>query len=217
MAGDGLANLWAGSRDQVEDARWQADLVHELGKNECVQRCHLARLEHDGAAGCQRRSHLGGDLVERIVPRRDGTDNPDRLTYNQRVSDRFLPRDLVDDLGHRSEGRDRQADLDDRREVDGRAHLAGDQLTDLGHADAEAFSYTRCVLRPLGRRDPGPSLECGTRRPDRAVDIGGGTTGDRADDLLGGRVENVDCVGARRSDPRAVDIEPVPDLHAASP
>jgi len=71
--------------DEVEHTRWKADLVDDLGEHERVDRCDLARLEHDGAPGSHRLGDLGGDLVERIVPWSDATDDTDRLAHDQRA------------------------------------------------------------------------------------------------------------------------------------
>ena len=76
--------------DEVEHAGRQADLVDDLGEDERVQRRDLARLEHHRAAGGQRRRDLRGDLVQRVVPRRDRADDADRLAHDQRVADLLL-------------------------------------------------------------------------------------------------------------------------------
>ena len=72
VGGDGLAHDRADSGDEVEDAGRGAELVEDLGQDEGVERGHLTGLDHHGAAGGQGRCHLGGDLVQRIVPRGDG-------------------------------------------------------------------------------------------------------------------------------------------------
>jgi hypothetical protein len=46
----------------------------------------LARLQHDRAACGERRRDLGGDLVERPVPRRDQRADPDRLATSHGAS-----------------------------------------------------------------------------------------------------------------------------------
>ena len=69
--------------DEVEDAGRQADLVDGVGEDERAQRRDLARLQHDGAAGGERRRDLRGDLVQRVVPRRDRADDADRLAHDE--------------------------------------------------------------------------------------------------------------------------------------
>ena len=101
VGGDGLARRLPGAGDQVEHAGRQADLVDDLGEDEGAERRDLARLEDDRATRRQRRGHLGGDLVERVVPGGDGADDADRLPDDERVADRLLPGDLVDQIGQR--------------------------------------------------------------------------------------------------------------------
>ena len=48
------------------------------------ERRHLGRLEHDRVAGGDRREDLPAGHLQRVVPRRDGPDHPDRLPADQR-------------------------------------------------------------------------------------------------------------------------------------
>ena len=98
VLGDGLADLGAGAGDQVEHAGRQADVVDDLGEDEGVERGDLARLEHHGAAGGHRVGDLGGDLVQRVVPRRDAADDADRLLHDEAVADRRLVLVALGDL-----------------------------------------------------------------------------------------------------------------------
>ena len=79
------------------------DLLEDVGQDEGVERSHLAGLEHHGATGGQGRRHLGGDLVERIVPRGDGTHHADRLTHDEGVAHRLLPGEVGGYLRHGTE------------------------------------------------------------------------------------------------------------------
>ena len=74
---------------------------------------------------------LGRDLVERVVPRRDGADHADRLADDEGVAHLLLEGEGVDDLGHRPERHGRQAGLDHRRQVERHADLAGDHVGDV--------------------------------------------------------------------------------------
>ncbi len=84
---DRRAHLGTGADHQVEHTGGQAHLVDDLGEDVGVERGDLRRLEHDGAAGGQCRGHLADDQVQRVVPRRDGTDDADGLADHQRVAD----------------------------------------------------------------------------------------------------------------------------------
>ena len=96
--GDGLADDRADAGDEVEHAGGQADLVDDLGEDEGVERGDLARLQHDGAAGGERGRDLRGDLVERVVPRRDAADDADGLAHDERVADLLLELEVLDEL-----------------------------------------------------------------------------------------------------------------------
>jgi hypothetical protein len=76
MRGHRGAHRRAVAVDEVEHARRHAGVVQHLGEDERVQRRDLARLQHHGAAGGERRRHLAGDLVQRPVPRRDQPQTP---------------------------------------------------------------------------------------------------------------------------------------------
>ena len=90
VGGDGLTDDRAEPGDEVEHAGGQPDLVDDLGQDERVDRRHLAGLEHDGVAGGERRRHLQGDLVQRVVPRRDAADDADGLAHDEAVADGLL-------------------------------------------------------------------------------------------------------------------------------
>ena len=90
-ASDRLADDRAVAGDQVEHAGRQPDRVDDLGEDERVERRDLARLEHDRAAGGERRRDLGGDLVQRVVPRRDRS-RPRRPARARSASCRPPPR-----------------------------------------------------------------------------------------------------------------------------
>ena len=119
--GDGLAHDGADTGDEVEDSRRQTDVVEDLGQDEGVERCHLTRLEHHGAARGEGRCDLGGDLVQRIVPRRDGTDDADGLTDDEGVADLFLKGELSGKLRGGGEAHHGQPHLDEVRQREGHA------------------------------------------------------------------------------------------------
>ena len=83
MGGDGLAHHGAVPGDDVEHAGGEVDLHAPLGQDEGVEGRHLRRLQHDRAACGDGGRHLGHDLVQGVVPRRDGTDHTDGLLHDQ--------------------------------------------------------------------------------------------------------------------------------------
>ena len=176
---------------------------HDLGEHERVERRDLARLEHDGAAGGERRRDLVRDLVQRVVPRRDRADDPDRLAHDQRVADLLLPGDLLARAAASSaKVSGRQARLDHPRQPDRHAHLGRDQRGELVAALARASRRSR--RRYSARSAAGvlrPRVERRARGAHRAVGVLGGALRDAAHDLLGGRVDRRRSSRRRRARP----------------
>ena len=96
--------------------------------DEGVERGHLTRLDHDGAAGGQGRGHLGGDLVQRVVPRRDAADHADGLPDDERVAHLLLPGEVGGHLGGGGERVERAARPGRAGTGPGHAHFVGDEV-----------------------------------------------------------------------------------------
>ena len=132
----------------------------------------LARLEHDRAAGRERRRDLRGDLVQRVVPRRDRADDADRLAHDQRVADLLLPRDVLEQVRASSAnvivGRPAWITID--RPI-GMPSSCAIERGDLLAARREPAGDRAQQLRALGQRRLRPRLERRARRRDRAVDV----------------------------------------------
>ena len=75
-------------------AQAPAGLVHDLGKHDGVERCHLRWLQHHGAAGCDSRGNLGNDLIERPVPWSDERAHANGLVFDTTRADIFGPCEL---------------------------------------------------------------------------------------------------------------------------
>jgi hypothetical protein len=158
VRGERLAHHGAHARDEVEHARRQPHLLEHLGQRERRQRRHLAGLEHDGAPGRQRRGDLGHDLVQRVVPRRDGADDADRLLDDQRVADLLVPVVGLQDLRVGPQHLDRVAHLHGGGEPQRRPHLGGDERRDLVGPRLERVGGGRQQRRAVGAgRDAQPS------------------------------------------------------------
>jgi hypothetical protein len=145
--------------------------------------------------------------VQRVVPWGDRPEHADRLANDQRVADLLLPGDLLDQLRHRVEGHRRQAGLDPARELQRHPQLGGDGGGDLIAALAEPGTYRRQQLGTLLARGLRPAIERLARGIDRSVDVGRGRSRDRSHRLFGGRVDDLDALGADRVDPLAADEE----------
>ena len=138
------------------------------------------------------RHHLRHDLVQRVVPRRDATDDTDGLTHDERVADRRLEGELAQDRRVRAAHRQREADLDALGDLDRRAHLRRDGRRELRGAFLDAGVDALDRGRALLDRRRGPPVERAAGRLDRAVDVGGRPVGHAPDDLLGRRADDVD-------------------------
>ena len=159
---------------EVEHARREAGVVDHLGEHERVERRDLARLQHDRAARGHRVRDLGRDLVQRVVPRRDATDDTDGLAHDEAVAVRLLVLVAAGQRARLRERVDRETGLHDEAEPLGHARFAGDDRRDLVHAAAEPFGDAGHELaallgvagRPLGERGArGLARPC--RRPRR--------------------------------------------------
>ncbi len=179
----------------------QADVVDDLGEDEGVERGDLAGLEHDGAAGGHRVGDLGGDLVERVVPRRDAADDADRLLDDEAVADGGLVLVALGERGGGVERVDRQAGLHHEAQPLRHARLAGDDGGDLVHAGAEALGDAGAVLGPLLGALGRPVGEGGAGGLGGGVDVGGVAVRDAPDHLAVGGVEHVDGARSRRTAP----------------
>ena len=81
MRGERGAGGLAEAGDDVDDARREAGLHDQLAEAQRRERRLLGGLQHDGAAGGQRRRELPGRHQQREVPRDDLADDADRLAH----------------------------------------------------------------------------------------------------------------------------------------
>ena len=77
--GEGRADAVTGAQHEVGDPVGQAGVGERPHEPRRRRRGELARLEHEGVAGRERRGDLPGGLQERVVPRRDQRADADRL------------------------------------------------------------------------------------------------------------------------------------------
>ena len=207
MGGDGLADHWAGSRHEVEDASGDADLVHDLGQQEGVDRGNLRGLDHHGAPNSQGRGHLVGDLVEGVVPRGDAANDADGLTHDERGAHLILVGEARRTLGCVGEGPGRQADLDEARHERRHAHLVADGFSDFCVSGDELFRHLAEKRTALGHGQRRPSRERSSCSSNRCFDILGSALRNGGEDLFGAGIDDLDGGGAGRRDPCPVDVE----------
>ena len=208
-----LADHRAEAGHEVEHALRQPDRVDDLRQDESVQRSDLGRLQYDRAAGGEGRRDLRGDLVQRIVPRRDARDDADRLAHHDRVADFLLPLVPAEHLCVHAEGERGRAGLDARRQLHRHADFLRDRPADLVRAGLHALVDLREKGRAIRRRSRGPAFERGARSGNRGARVALIACGDLRYHLLGRGGMNVDRAFAVRRGPRAVDVELVAELH----
>ncbi len=134
MRGDGLAHAGAGAVDDIDDALRDVEPVEQFDEGGGVEGGLLARLDHDGISGDERRAELAGDQEERKVPRQDRTDDADGLAEQEDVFARpvaldDLALDPARPLGHVVEVIGGEGDLD-LREAEELALLLRDDPRD---------------------------------------------------------------------------------------
>ncbi len=105
-----------------------------------------------------------------------------------------------------------QADLDELGEEPRHAHLVGDEVGQDVGAFGERLADCGQHRGPLCDRRRRPRAGKAARgRGHRPVDVVDRPVGDGADDLLGGRVDDVDGARSRGRDPLPSDVQLVPD------
>ncbi len=167
------------------------------------------RLEDDRVARRKGRADLPAGHHDRVVPRRDRGDDPDRLTPDHRGQ---AGRVLVDRLAlhHPScPGEEAQVVDDDRDLVDrGADRLAGIlrfEATELVGTGLDTVGELEEHAAPLGRSRVLPGFEGRRGGVGGAVDVLGVRGLDLGDDLAVGRVLDIERLARRRIDPFATD------------
>jgi hypothetical protein len=181
------------------------------------QRGGAGRLEDRGAAGRERGGQLRRQLVQRVIPRRDGGDHAGRLPDEQGIAHAGLHGKVREDVRYRAEHVHRQADLHSPRRGDGRPDLAAHCLGELLTARFEAVGdgperggpFRDGCLRPRRKRSLGSR--------DRPLDLRTAAARHAAHDLLGPAVDHVDVAVRLRLHPPPADIELFTNLHREPP
>ena len=187
--------------DDREDALGDACLESKFAEADGRQRRHLCGLEHDGAAGSERRRKAPARDRHGEVPRNDDADDADRLV--ERHVDPTGHRDLPaeEPLGCSGVVREHVAD------IAGLPAGIADGVTGVGHLelrellDVVVDHLTEAAKQPraVTRRDVTPGGERRVRTRDEGVDLldrGRGDIGDLRP------THGADDGGHRRSNPR---------------
>src|SRR5436190_1217089 len=147
----------------------QAGLLDYLGEDERIEGRDLRGLEDDGAARAERRRELQRDLVQRIVPRRDGCHDADGFPDHHGVADAVFPLELAHQSCVVGEIRDRQPGLDAPGELERHAHFLRDRLRQLVRARLQAVGNFLQVIGARSSRRARPRFKRATRSAHRDV------------------------------------------------
>ena len=205
----------AGAGDDVEDALRHAGALGELGQRERRERRLRRRLQHDGAAGGDRRTGLARDHRQRKIPRRDAGDDADRLLDDDDALVGLVPGNgvAVDALRFFAEP------FEEGRRVGDLAARFGERLALLGgHQPREIFLVGDHQLEPAAQ-DGGAllrGLACATRErraprrrsPSRVSARPSFGTDPMISPVAG---LSTSIAAPRALDPRAVDVAGLPE------
>ena len=186
VLGQRRAGLGPGAEHQIGDAGGQPGLLQRPHQQDRGRRRQLARLEHEGVAGQQRRGHLPGRLQQRVVPRRDQSADADRLVDHAADRIRAAGVDHPAGLGAADAGVVAEARRDVVHVVLGFDEpLAGVERLGAGEILAVAVDQVGGAqqhVRPFAfrRARPRARVEGLARRGDRGVGVLGGCLGDCA-------------------------------------
>ena len=211
VADEHVADLRAAAGDDVQHAVGHARLGEQARDLERRQRRRRGRLGHDRVARGQRRRDLRAQQGQREVVGRDRRTDAHRAADDHPVGGAEGRRQLLMGAAHLRRGlgvvahavrevRDLAARLGDRLALLGgqqRRQVGGvllDQRRGLGKDVRALLDVGR---RPLGERAPGGG--------DGQLDVGGGGARHAADDLLGGRVDDVDLLAGGGLSPLPAD------------
>jgi ParB family chromosome partitioning protein len=208
MRDEALADGDAVSRDDAEDAGGK-DVLSELREAEQRQRRLLRRLEDLAVACGERGAELPDRHHERVVPRADARDDPERLAPDhRRVAGDVLACRLSLEMPCRPceeaqvVGRERHLVARGHQRL---AHVARLELRELlrvflehvGELVQELRALLRCRVEPRGQRL--------RRARDRAIDVLGAAARNLGDDLAGRRIDHLHRLAGGGVDEFAAD------------
>ncbi|CAB4605752.1 unannotated protein [freshwater metagenome] len=213
-----LANFAVGGND-VDDTGRNSGFDEDLGEEVGIERSLGGGLEDDRRTRSEHRAHLEGGDEERDVPGDDAGANPDRLAADDDLAAEgavaaLFERELERVTGERVEDHGAREHLSEHREVIRSADLVGDEVGELVLTGLDAVGDAGEEFGTLLRRPGGPfTFECSLGGGNGAVHVGVGGDRHGADDLFGGRREDLEGLVAGGGDPFATDEELVVRVH----
>ena len=199
--------------DEVEHPGGQARFVDGLGEELRDQRGVLRGLEHDSAAGGECGGDLRDDLVKRVVPGRDRSDDSHGLVEDTGVADLLLEGMVGRELRVARADRDGHARVHGVREGQRRAQFRGDGFGDLVSACLQRVAQRAEPGGAFGGLGGGPAGEGRPRRPYGRGHVLLPARRHRGDDRAVGGVADLDLLRTGCGSPFAVDVHTVVCLH----
>lgn len=188
------ANAFTTATNDVDHAARQ-DLRQCGRQGQNRQRRVLGRFEHQRIAG----GEGGGDFPrghhDRVIPRRDGRNHPNRIAaHHAGVTRQVFATELAGLAAH---GTGEEAEYVDRRaqvvltgQVQGFAAVQGFEAGEQVGLFFDGVGNVQQQVRALLRRGPRPTGERTMGREDRGFDLLGAGFGDVRQHLAGGRIED---------------------------
>ena len=205
MPGHGLPYGFTVSLYKIENPGRKSGLFKGFNEQNGGKRRPFARLEHNRAAHKQRRNNLLNDLPQRVIPRRNGSDDTYWFTHDERRGKCFF-------CGNRPCGRNKCG----RTFLLIEAVLAscesnrGTEFGDLQFNDGFRF-FAKAPEHPFHQRDAlrerrtAPTGKCALSRCDGGIHLFGRTVRNTCEYFTSRRIFNVNH-GALRGCPDAVNV-----------
>ena len=211
MRGERRTGGLAIARHDVDDAGRHAGFHCKLGQPQRSEGRLFRRLEHHGAAGCDRRADLPDGGGQRAVPGNDRADDADG--FLQRVGKDFAGQRVLDGLAMQRRGlaciiaqHAEHAQAIAAGTGDRCAHVEGVELRQLLEILLDEVGEPEQHALPLEWLHLAPRpLEGAARGGDRAVDVLGVALGDDGEQFAGGRIARLELLARRGIDPFAID------------
>ena len=213
------ADLVVGRGQNVDDAGREVGVLgDQLAQRERRPRRVRRALEHDRAAGGERRAELRERQLDRVVVGDDGADDAGRFLLDPAVADhaeRLAIAEILGELvgfqqvGVVADDVDRHLELRAAGARDGRAHLVHqDRPQVLDVVLQRLVQLVQAARAELGVARPVRGVERAPRRSDRPLDVTDARVGRGAQHLFGRRRDVLVRLAVLRRDELAVDQQP---------
>ena len=212
MPDQGFTNGLPGPAYHVEHSRRQVGFIQNVCEDKSCLRRNLRGLQHDGAAGSNRRYYLQNDLMQRVVPGRNTANHPDWRILHFRVTRLLNERKLRQHIGIGLGYSCRQTSLDCRGKLQWHAHFPADRFRNFRCPLLESSMQLAKHVHPLLYRTFRPDLKCCMRSGNCQLHLSRIGHGHPGNHVAGGRFMHIRHV-AVPVDPATIDVVLVQNLH----